>query len=282
MPVPVPLPAPASQVEGPLAATAEVSDSGRTAGEPDAGSVSSLGGSPAPPEGHPDGAASAGARGARIRVAGFTLSGARGIVPGYGRTEFAVQFAPIVPGARPAGRGAGRCVQQGQGAVCQAHPLCWLAVKDPHLPAPARRPCRGAAVPSLHRARAARPGHPAGARRADRRWAGAAGVCRAGGAGLQVSKLPQTGPCRQPTRPCHLLASSGPARHTKHSSSCPQVRRAGPALRGRAGAAQRGADGNEGAGRRGGGEKAGRRTPGLGLMPLLHCSSSCTACHHLS
>ena len=102
-------------VEGPLAATAEVAACGNGGGGSNDGAKGDddgAGGGDADDDGGGGGKADvAGKRGAAssadgaaaattstIRVANFTLMGARGVVPGYGRASFLVEFAPHVPG----------------------------------------------------------------------------------------------------------------------------------------------------------------------------------------
>lgn len=93
---------PLPQVEGPLAATAEVTE--ERAPPPAAAAGDAEGASnPRASEGGGGGGSVV------IRVAGFTLRGARGVIPGYGRAAFDVEFAPLVPGGCSGCCGSGAC-----------------------------------------------------------------------------------------------------------------------------------------------------------------------------
>lgn len=92
------------RVAGQLAATAEEVDEAEEAA-PAAGGGNGEGGGSDDVAAAPAGDDTAGGAGSTtgvgaIRVAGFTLRGARGVIPGYGQAAFAVEFAPLVPGAR--------------------------------------------------------------------------------------------------------------------------------------------------------------------------------------
>jgi hypothetical protein len=93
---------PAKQVEGPLAATAEVINDDEAAGW--AGGDESLDRSISnrittvqqQEEGEEQQRAAAAVT--SVSVAGFTIHRAKGVLPGYGQTTFKVEFAPLVPG----------------------------------------------------------------------------------------------------------------------------------------------------------------------------------------
>jgi len=90
------------KVEGPLSATAEVSDgdSGGGGGGVDQEQLQQVeaerGTGSSPPSPLPQASVQ---QQACISVAGFKVHGMRGVVPGYGHTTFRVDFAPLVPGA---------------------------------------------------------------------------------------------------------------------------------------------------------------------------------------
>lgn len=92
----------AMQVEGPLAETAEVVDPesgpgfGAAMGAP-AQSAATGSQGPAEADGQYGSTRVPPAAGS-VSVAGFTVTGTRGVVPEYGQTTFTVEFAPLVPG----------------------------------------------------------------------------------------------------------------------------------------------------------------------------------------